>query len=354
MGVKRSTNRRGTTRRALAIAGVLSLTAFLMPFAFGPPASAASFSGGLSPTIIGGGADLNGDGVVNSSDNSNAFYGDTAIIAGHLDCNNWGGTANAGTVGNGVIGGGDDCSLVGYNGTTFGVVILVVNGVFQMANGRLPTVFNAADPSDPSVVDADFAWSTIGGKVDSNGDGTIDGNDCSFGVVGSVNILGNPGANECGFGTAPSPADNGKVDLNGDSVIDSNDSCENGCFLGHNVTMGLVQRLTCPGYATDTRNAVVGTPWNDALTGTAGNDIICGLGGFDTLRGGDGRDLLIGGPGNDRLYGGTANDTLLGGPGRDLLYGGTGKDLLNGGLAADSCFGGPGVDIFLRCEVSHQ
>src|ERR1700693_141550 len=96
MGVLRSTIRRGTTRRALAIAGVLSLAAFLQPMAFGSAASAAPVSGGLSPTIIGGGADLNGDGVVNGSDDSNAFYGNTAIIDGHLDCNNWGGTANEG------------------------------------------------------------------------------------------------------------------------------------------------------------------------------------------------------------------------------------------------------------------
>lgn len=354
MGVIRSTIRRGTIRRAVAVVGVLSLTAFLLPLAFGSSASAAPFTGGLSPTIIGGGADLNGDGVVDGSDNSNAFYGDTAIIAGHLDCNGWGAQANAGSAGNGAIAGGDDCVLVGYDGTTFGKVILVVNGAFQVVDGRLPTVFNASDPSDPSVVDSDFAWSTIGGKVDSNGDGTIDGNDCSFGVVGSINILGNPGANECGFGIAPSPADNGKVDLNADSVIDSNDTCTNGCFLGHNVTMGLVQRLFCPGYAADTRNAVVGTSGNDTLTGTAGRDIICGLGGNDTLKGGGGRDLLIGGAGNDTLYGGTGNDQLLGGSGSDSLYGGTGKDRLDGGSGPDKCFGGAGLDTFKRCEVAHQ
>ena len=61
----------------------------------------------------------------------------------------------------------------------------------------LPTVFNAADPNDPSVVDADFAWSTIDGRVDSNGDGMIDGNECHFGIIGDADVLGSdPG---CGF-----------------------------------------------------------------------------------------------------------------------------------------------------------
>jgi hypothetical protein len=54
----------------------------------------------------------------------------------------------------------------------------------------LPTVVNATTPDDPSVVDADFVWSTIDGRVDSDGNGTIDGNDCHFGIIGDANVLG--------------------------------------------------------------------------------------------------------------------------------------------------------------------
>jgi hypothetical protein len=189
------------------------------------------FSGGFSPTIVGGLADLNGDGVVNGADDSNAFYGDTSIIDGALDCDAWHQNENSGAPGNGTINGFDDCTLVGYDGTSDGVTIQVVNGSFKTADQTaiadgvsLPTVFNAATPNDPSVVDADFAWSAIEGRVDANGNGTIDGNDCHFGLIGQtadvgfgdptegVDILGSDGG--CGFPGVIAPALNGLVDMN--------------------------------------------------------------------------------------------------------------------------------------------
>jgi Ca2+-binding RTX toxin-like protein len=76
----------------------------------------------------------------------------------------------------------------------------------------------------------------------------------------------------------------------------------------------------CPGYESDPRNQVVGTPGADVLTGTNGDDIICGLGGNDTLKGSKGADLLLGGDGIDSLYGGAGNDTFNGGPGSDTVF----------------------------------
>ncbi len=217
-----------------------------------PTASAAAFSGGFSPTIIGGGADLNGDGVVNGRDDSNQFFGSTSIIDGQLDCDTWA-TPNAGTAGNLAIDGSDDCTLIGYDGTVDGVTITVTNGSFGWPSGTaLPTVYNAGAPNNPSVVAADFAWSTIGGKVDSNGNGSIDDNDCTFGLIGQTvdaglgvdatdgaDILGH--AASCGFAIAPPASDDGLVDLNSDEAITAADSCTNGCFFGHNVTSGIVQ-----------------------------------------------------------------------------------------------------------------
>ena len=237
-------------RTAFVLASVL-VVGFLAGI---PTASAAAFSGGFSPTIIGGGADLNGDGVVNGRDDSNAYFGATSIIDGHLDCNAWGLTKNAGTVGSETIDSSDNCTLVGYDGTDDGVTITVANGSFSWPTGTaLPTVYNAADPANPGVFASDFAWSTIGGLVDSNGDEAIDGKDCTFGLIGQTvdaglgdatdgaDVLGNTGANQCGFATAPLVADNGKVDLNSSVTITSADSCTNGCFFGHNVTSGIVQ-----------------------------------------------------------------------------------------------------------------
>jgi RTX calcium-binding nonapeptide repeat (4 copies) len=262
MSVIRSTTRAGGVRRRLAVLGALSLTVFYMQLTLAGPASATPFSGGVSPTIFDGRADLNGDNEVTGRDDSGAFYGDTAIIDGALDCNAWGvgpGNENDGSAGDGAITGADDCTLIGYDGTLDGVTIDVVNGEFQVSDGPLPTVFNATDPDNPSVVASDFAWSTIGGRVDADGNGTINANDCTFGLIGSTvdvglgdatdgaDTLGNTvsNTNPCGFATAPAAANNGLVDLNSDSLINASDTCAN-CFFGHNITLGVVQTESTP------------------------------------------------------------------------------------------------------------
>jgi hypothetical protein len=243
---------REARRRRLSVVVAGTLFAFQAIALVGTQtASATPFSGGFSPTIIGGGADLNGDSVVNGRDDSNNFFGDTDIIDGKLDCDTWA-TANQGTAGSLTITTDDDCTLVAFDGTPDGVTITVTDGTFSWPSGTaLPTVYNAADPANPGVAAADFAWSTIGGKVDSNGSESIDGGDCTFGLIGQTvdsglgvptdgaDVLGSdPG---CGFaGTIPS-ANNGLVDLNSDETITSADSCTNGCFFGHNLSSGVVQ-----------------------------------------------------------------------------------------------------------------
>jgi hypothetical protein len=214
-------------------------------------ASAAEFSGGFSPKIISGGADLNGDGVVNGRDDSQDFFRDTDIIDGKLDCDAWA-TANDGDAfGSGTITTDDDCTLVAFDGTSDGVTITVTDGAFVWTSGTaLPTVYNRLDPANPGVFAADLAWSTIGGKVDSNGSESITGDDCTLGLIGQIvdsgmgtdptdgaDVLGTA----CGIAPAPDPANNGKVDLNSDATITTADTCTNGCFFGHNVTLGLVQ-----------------------------------------------------------------------------------------------------------------
>jgi Ca2+-binding RTX toxin-like protein len=402
MGVIRFTSRPRTACGRLAILGVLFLMAFYAQLVLAAPASAGALTGGFSPTVISGGADLNGDGAVTGRDDASEFYGATSIIDGKLDCNNWGAQPNDGTAGDLAITGADDCSLVGYDGTADGVTIDVVAGVFQVANGPLPTVFNATNPESPDVGDSDFAWSAIDGRVDSNGSETITGDDCHFGLVGKTNdiglgdaadgadILGNPGANECGFVTPPNTAHNGLVDLNDDARRTSADSCSNRCFFGHNVALGKVQELECPGYEGDPRNDVIGTSGPDTLVGTGGADIICGFGGNDTLLGRGGNDVLLGGGGADVLSGrggadalrggtgadilrgggrtdslrggggadvlrgGDGSDRLFGNRGNDRLYGNRGNDRLDGGAGTDSGVGGGGTDTFIRCESTQQ
>ena len=351
-----------TRHRGLTVLGVLFLLVFVQ-LALAAPAAAVPLTGGFSPMIINGAADLNGDGGVNGRDDSNAFYGDTSIIDGMLDCDAWA-VPNEGAAGDLAITVADVCTLIGYDGTADGVTIAVVDGEFQWPNRRLPTVFNAADPDNPDIGASDFAWSAINGRVDSNGDEAITGDDCHFGLIGETvdvglgdatdgaDVLGNPGANLCGFVQPPDPADNGLVDLNSDTDITAADSCF-GCFFGLDVEVGVVQAQECPGFEGDPRNHVVGTPGNDVLVGTAGADIICGLGGNDILRGRGGNDVLLGGagadslsggPAADRLGGGRGNDVLRGGGGRDRLVGHGGRDLLLGGARADFLSGGRGAD----------
>jgi Ca2+-binding RTX toxin-like protein len=240
--------------RSVVLTGAFSFLLLCGQVLLAGSALAAPYTGGFSPTIIGQLADLNGDGVVNGRDDSNEFFGTTHIIDGRLDCNTWGATPNAGSSGDGMITGADDCTLVGVDGTSDGVTIDVVNGEFRW-NGPLPFVFNDADPDNPDVGDSDFAWSTIGGRVDSDGNETINALDCHIGLIGEAvddglgdphdgaDILGNTvaGANPCGVANPPDAANTGLVDLNSDGNITAADTCTNGCFFRHNVTLGVVQ-----------------------------------------------------------------------------------------------------------------
>ena len=94
-GAKHPTGGRAARGRA-ALVGVLSLLVLVVA----GPVSADPLTGGFSPTIIGERADLNGDGVVNGRDDSNAFCEDPSIIDGQLDYNAWA-SPNDGTAGNG-------------------------------------------------------------------------------------------------------------------------------------------------------------------------------------------------------------------------------------------------------------
>ena len=76
MGAIRSIPRPGARCRRAARLGTLAAFAACVLVAV-VPAAAGPLTGGFSPTIVAGKADLNGNGVVNGSDDSNAFYGDT-------------------------------------------------------------------------------------------------------------------------------------------------------------------------------------------------------------------------------------------------------------------------------------
>ena len=238
-----------TPQRTLFLA-LVAVLALCIPLLLAGPAGAGPLTGGFSPTIVGGGADLDGNGIVNGSDDANAFYGDTSIIDGKLDCDAWGAVANQGDAGNGSITLADNCSLVGYDGTPDGVTIDVVNGFFQVGDGPLPTVFNAGNPDNADIGDSDFAWSAIDGRVDSNGNEDIDSDDCHAGLIPLIDVLSNDNSdsNPCGFASSPNTSDNGLLDFNNDQDVTGADSCSNGCFFGLDVDNGKVQEVECAGF----------------------------------------------------------------------------------------------------------
>lgn len=112
-----------------------------------------------------------------------------------------------------------------------------------------------------------------------------------------------------------SPECNDGQDNDGDGDTDFPDDL--GCTSSNDNSEADPSLPTCPGFASDTRNQVVGGSGSNNLTGTHGRDIICGLGGSDTIRGLGGNDLLLGGSGRDWLSGGRDNDRMRGGPERD-------------------------------------
>jgi RTX calcium-binding nonapeptide repeat (4 copies)/IPT/TIG domain len=391
-------------RRVLVAAAVAGLAVFAIP-----AAQAAAFTGLVSPTVIGGLADLTGNGTVTAADSWTAFYGDTDIIGGGLDCNAWAAT-NDGAAGDGVIGAADDCMLVGFDGTANGVTITVSNGHFVEADGvliadgyKLPTTFNAADPDNPSVVAADFGLQVIGGRVDANGDGVIDTDDCAVNIVNGWDILGNG----CAFGVTVPDADFGKIDVNGDQLITAADDSTS-AFFGLSVVDGLVQAavaapdvtaISPTSGAVGSTVTITGTNLSGAtvkfgttvatVTSNTATEIkaivpnvalgaqtvtVTTAGGSDTIgftvtaaptgncdiNGTPAGDLLVGTSkgesicgvgGNDELRGKKGADLLKGGQGDDVLKGGKGNDVLKGGPGFDICKGGKGNDVLRGCEA---
>jgi RTX calcium-binding nonapeptide repeat (4 copies)/IPT/TIG domain len=389
-------------KRVIVLLATLGLGLWLMPVA----AQAAPFTGTFAPTVVGGLADLNGSGTISSADSWVDFYDSTDIINGGLDCDSWGATVNDGSDGDGVIDFLDDCTLVGFDGTTDGVTINVSNGNFVEKDGlpfpdktKLPAVFNAAHPANPSVVQADFAWQAIGGAIDVNQNGLISDADCAEDIVNGWNIV----AALCNG--VPS-SDDGLVDTTDNFVIGTEDDSASG-FFGMAVTDGVVQGTPTtaapftfsPGSgAVGTKVVITGTGFvagatvtfggvaatctvdsatqitctvptgavdgkivitNGAVTltsvtnfdvttgivgciGTDGNDTLTGTGGADTCEGKAGNDTIMskGGP-----------DLVKGNQGDDTLKGGKGDDVIKGGKGFDTCKGGPGKDTIKGCEA---
>ena len=83
MGVIRLTSRPRTARGRKAVLGAPS-DGVLRVARTGGAGRRWALTGGFSPTVINGGADPNGSGVVKGRDDASEFYGDTSISDGKL------------------------------------------------------------------------------------------------------------------------------------------------------------------------------------------------------------------------------------------------------------------------------
>jgi hypothetical protein len=224
---------------------------------FASRASATPFTGTFGPTIFNDLLDVNGDNVVDGTDVSRGFFGDTDIIAGGIDCDAWN-NPNEGAAGDGIIDGADDCTLIGFDGTADGAIITVSNGSIAAidgvnpADGRpMPHVYpdvndNNGDGADPptngDIGDSAFAWSAINGRVDANGNEAIDSQDCSNDLADTADVLSNDHVAACGIVPAsPTPDVNGLIDLDGDRAITAADTCTDNCIFGRDVVQGELQ-----------------------------------------------------------------------------------------------------------------
>lgn len=181
----------------------------------------------------------------------------------------------------------------------------------------------------------------------------VDGADIYYTSISPAYVLKNgtaiAGTGSSGFSGDGGPASSAKISNPGGLAVTS-DGILYFADTG-NKRIRMIAPPSCPGYAGDPRNQIIGTAGNDVLDGTSGPDIICGLDGNDTLNGAGDNDLVIGGDGRDSLNGGNGVDTISGDAGDDSFNGGPLGDALNGGTGLDTTSyagSGSGVNVDLR------
>ncbi len=256
-----------------------------------------------------------------------------------------------------------------YNGAgTMRGALYVIFGSETPANIDLSTLGNAGIRID-GAADNDRIGAYAGGvQGDFNGDGFNDivigslGNKAYivFGGASLTNIdLGSLAdaagivftaeAGDDGLGLSASGAGDVNNDGLADVLIGAPFDDDGGANAGASYL--IYGAFTATPTAGD--DTLTGAGADDSIDGGAGNDTIFSNGGADTLLGNTGDDLLAGGDGNDsisgndgadRCFGQAGNDTLLGGDGGDDLKGNTDDDMLMGEAGDDTLRGQVGTD----------
>ena len=237
MGDVHPDTRPRTARRTL----LLALLALCISLLLAGPAGAGPLTGGFSPTIVGGGADVDGNGDRQRQPTTRTPS--TGTRASSMECS----TATPGgsppTTAVKETGRSPVRTTARLSATTerrTGSPSMSSTVPSRLATGRSRRSSTRAIPTIPDVFDSDFAWSARDGRVDSNGNELIDSDDCHVGVVDSIDVLSNDAGNSnpCGFASSPNTSTNGLLDFDNNQAVNALDSCSNGCFFGLDVAIG--------------------------------------------------------------------------------------------------------------------
>ncbi|MEQ9638721.1 MAG: hypothetical protein RIM84_01755 [Alphaproteobacteria bacterium] len=238
-----------------------------------------------------------------------------------------------------VNGDGIDDILVGagyYNGAgTMRGAVYVIFGSATPANIDLSSLGTAGIRID-GAADNDRIGAYAGGvQGDFNGDGF---NDIVIGSLGNKAYIVFGGASLTNIDLG-SLADSAGVEFTAEAGDD-----------GLGLSASGAGDVNNDGLA----DVLLGAPFDDDGGANAGASyLIYGAfsatptAGDDTLTGAGGDDSIDGGAGNDTIFSNGGNDTVLGNVGDDLLAAGSGNDSVGGGAGADSAFGQSGNDTLM-------
>ncbi|MCW2412725.1 MULTISPECIES: Ig-like domain-containing protein [unclassified Sphingobium] len=274
---------------------------------------------------LGGGGDVNGDGLADVivagawADGPGTDSGKAYVVFGKAD--------GSGLNASGLSVAGNTQGFV-INGSSAGDKVTGVTMIGDMNGDGLADLLVGSDSSDANGFSNSGKAYVVFGKTDS---GSVDlsalsvaGNTQGFAIHGSLSVAL--------FGRSVAAGD-----INGDGLADLmiGAPTDETSYPGAGAVFVIYGSTT--GVFSSSKVSQMGTSGADTLIGTTGTDSLIGAAGNDVLRGNGGVDVLYGGAGNDRIIINADNAAKLGQSGSSI-QGGLGLNTLaleGGGTTLD-------------------